>query len=197
MHFFSQQITANRRKAFPLRVRSLTRGYAWLVAILLACSPNSPAQHGSPTTAVVTAREDHLVVVTNPKNPVSQLSWPEIKKIFLGEKRTWPNGRKITIAVRSPGHVERDVVLREIYNMSEAEYHRHFLHAAFTGEIISSPKQLDTAMGMKRFIFNVPGAIGYLRASEVDSNVKVIGIEGLAPGDRRYPLRISSAPPEK
>jgi len=39
-------------------------------------------------------------------------------------------------------------------------------------------------------VFNVPGAIGYLRASDVDSTVKVIRVNGHRPDEADYPLRI-------
>ena len=42
---------------------------------------------------------------------------------------------------------------------------------------------------MIRFIFNAPGAIGYVRADQVDGTTKVLRIDGLLPGDPKYPLR--------
>jgi hypothetical protein len=42
---------------------------------------------------------------------------------------------------------------------------------------------------MRRFVFNAPGAVGYVAADETDDTVKVLRIDGLLPGDPRYPLR--------
>jgi len=42
---------------------------------------------------------------------------------------------------------------------------------------------------MLRFIFNTPGAIGYVRADEVDDTVKVLRIDDRLPGEAKYPLR--------
>jgi len=36
----------------------------------------------------------------------------------------------------------------------------------------------------------VPGAIGYIRASDIDSTIKVIRVDGRLPSDRDYTLRI-------
>ena len=47
--------------------------------------------------------------------------------------------------------------------MNEDQLKNHFLHGLFTGEILVSPKTLSTPTGVRKFIFNVPGAIGYLR----------------------------------
>ncbi len=58
--------------------------------------------------------------------------------------------------------------------MTETEFSRHFLQGLFTGEVFVSPKTLSTPVGVRKFVFNVPGAIGYLRAADVDGTVKVI-----------------------
>jgi hypothetical protein len=42
--------------------------------------------------------------------------------------------------------------------------------------------QFSRRAGVSRFIYNVPGAIGYLRASEVDDNVKVVRLADAAVG---------------
>jgi hypothetical protein len=59
-----------------------------------------------------------------------------------------------------------------------------------TGVVLVSPKTLATAVGVRKFVFNVPGAIGYLRPEHVDNSVKVIAIDGHTPEDAEYPLRI-------
>jgi len=43
---------------------------------------------------------------------------------------------------------------------------------------------------VRKFVFNVPGAIGYLRPEHVDNSVKVIAIDGHTPEDAEYPLRM-------
>jgi len=43
-------------------------------------------------------------------------------------------------------------------------------------------------------VFNVPGAIGYLRASDVDASIKVIRVGELLPDDRGYNLHIELQP---
>jgi hypothetical protein len=51
-----------------------------------------------------------------------------------------------------------------------------------------SPKILATPAGVRKFVFNVPGAIGYLRISDVDASVKTVRIENLLPSDKGYRL---------
>lgn len=131
-----------------------------------------------------------LVIVVNRTNPVDNLSFSELHKIFLGNRSYWPNGKRITLVTRDPGEPERKTILRDVCAMNEDQLRIHFLHGLFTGEILVSPKILSTPTGVRKFIFNVPGAIGYLRLSDVDNSVKVVRIDELPPADKGYKLHV-------
>jgi ABC-type phosphate transport system substrate-binding protein len=137
-----------------------------------------------------TKAEQGLAIVVNKSNPATDLSFPELHRIFLGERSHWPNGRRITLVMIEAGRPEREAILRELYHMSETDLNHHFLHALFTGQMLVSPKTLNTPVGVCKFVFNVPGAIGYVRASDVDDSVRVVRIDGHLPEDREYDLRI-------
>ena len=146
----------------------------------------------APRVRVQAARnnEKSLAIVVNRSNPVDNLSTAELRVIFLGQRSHWDNGRRITLVMMEPGQPERETVLREICRLSEAEFRRRFLQGLLTGEVLVSPKTLATPVGVRKFVFNVPGAIGYLRPEHVDNSVKVIAIDGHTPEDAEYPLRI-------
>jgi phosphate transport system substrate-binding protein len=135
-------------------------------------------------------KEEGLAIVVNQANPVNELSMPELRTIFLGERSHWPNGRRITIVMMDAGRPERVAVLREICRMSESDLRRRFVQGLLTGEILVSPKTLSSPEGVRKFVFNVPGAIGYMRPSDVDASVKVLRIDGHYPSDAQYALRI-------
>ena len=160
-----------------------------LAELLLAGTPRPGASATAPGAALQT---EPLAIVVNRSNTVDDLSMAELHKIFLGERTRWPNGRRITLVMRQPGEPERATVLSTVCQMSETEFNNHFLHGLFTGEVFVTPKTLATAEGVRKFIFNVPGAIGYLRASEVDNTVKVIRIDERFPDDKGYTLRVSA-----
>ena len=92
--------------------------------------------------------------------------------------------------MRDPSEPERKTILRDVCGMNEDQLKNHFLHGLFTGEILVSPKILSTPAGVRKFIFNVPGAIGYLRVSDLDDSIKVVRIDELLPDDRGYKLRV-------
>ncbi len=135
-----------------------------------------------------------LVIVVNRSNPVDSLSSAELRKIFLGNRSHWTNGRRITLVMREPGEPERNTILREVCGMTEEQLKNHYLHGLFTGEILVSPKILSSPTGVRKFIFNVPGAIGYLRIGDVDPTVKVLRIDELLPEDKAYRLRVQTEP---
>ena len=165
-------------------------GVLGLAALLLALVSREAAQCAAapPTDQEVTTQP--LAIVVNRSNSVDALSTAELRRIFLGDRSHWPNGRRITVVMREPGEPERKCMLRDLYQMSESDLKNHFLHGLFTGDILVSPKILATAVGVRKFVFNVPGAIGYVRLSDVDDTVKVLRVDELLPDDKGYRLKV-------
>lgn len=147
-----------------------------------------PAQAAPESTEPATQT---LAIIVNVANPVENLSLVELRKVFLGERAHWPNGRRITLVMMEPGKAERTALIREVCQMSESEFSRHFLHGVFTGEVFVSPKTLATPVGVRKFVFNVPGAIGFVRTSDLDETVKVLRVDGHLPNDKEYGLRVT------
>jgi ABC-type phosphate transport system substrate-binding protein len=154
-----------------------------------ALSGRTPESAGS-SLGEQSAAERNLAIVVNLNNTVNNLSTPELRRIFLGERGHWPNGRRITLVMLEPGWPERAAALSTIYQMNETDFNNHFLHGLFTGEVFASPKTLATPEGVRKFIFNVPGAIGYLRETDVDKSVKVVRIDERLPSDKGYKLHV-------
>ena len=137
-----------------------------------------------------------LAIVVNQSNPVEDLSFVELRRIFLGRRSRWPNGRRIAVVMMDHGQPERETVLRQIYRMSESEYRDHFVRGLYTGDVLVSPKILASPTVVRKFVFNAPGAIGYLRASDVDQSVKAIRIDGVSPLDHDYRFQIDAVAAE-
>lgn len=131
-----------------------------------------------------------LAIIVNRSNPVENLSYSELRKIFLGERSRWPSGHRVIVTMVDSGYPEREAMLRDVYRMSESAYQDHFLKGTYTGDIPFPPKTLSSPEVLRRFVFNAPGAIGYLRASDVDGSVKVVSIDGYFPDNPAYKLQI-------
>ena len=131
-----------------------------------------------------------MVAIVNTENAVKQVSMGDLRRILLGEMTRWPDGRTITIAMRPAGQPEHAAVLRLICGMNDADFARHVLQAAYRGEAQSGIKVLDTSTGVRRFVFNVPGAIGFVRADEVDNSVRFLHITGAIPKASAFGLTL-------
>jgi ABC-type phosphate transport system substrate-binding protein len=169
-------------------------GRLLMIAITVSCLvgvSGHSARAGDAAHDALRSSSQPLAIIVNVANPVDSLSLPELRKVFLGERAHWPNGRRITLVMMEPGKPERKALIREVCQMSEGEFTRHFLQGVFTGEVFVSPKTLASPVGVRKFVFNVPGAIGYVRTADLDSSVKVLRVDGHLPDDKEYSLRIS------
>lgn len=120
-------------------------------------------------------RVDLLVMVTNKNNTAaSKMNKGDARKLLLGQTSTWPNGGRVTVVLENVGSADRAAVLQKVCGMNEAEYTRHNLQATFMGDTVASVIQADSAAAVRSLVKTNPGAVGFLRQSEVDDNVKAV-----------------------
>ena len=134
------------------------------------------------------AQTADIAVVVNPSNSVSNISMGELRKVFGGEKRSWPGGTPVTILVRSPGTPERGVLLR-LLGMNESDYKHHLTAQVYRGEVQAEPLLLPSVGMTKEAIKAYAGAIALVNARELKPGMKVLTIDGHNPGEEGYPLR--------
>lgn len=130
-----------------------------------------------------------IAIVTHPDTPVEDLSFVELRRVFLGERQFWSDGSRITLLVRAPVARERDIVLNKIYRMGEAEFKQYWIAKVFRAEVSSKPKIVYSTGMTQQLVTALPGAIGFLPASETVGGMKVVRINGKRPGDPDYPLQ--------
>jgi ABC-type phosphate transport system substrate-binding protein len=139
----------------------------------------------SPCTGAAQNRD--VAVVVNADNPVMAVSVVELRKIFLGQKQSWPGGLPIKLVVRTPGCHERLVLLR-LLNMSESEYKQYWTGQVFRGEAYSEPVAVFSNGFQKEAVKVLPGAIALMDLQDAKSGVKLIKVDGHLPGEAGYPL---------
>ncbi|HWY20104.1 MAG TPA: substrate-binding domain-containing protein [Candidatus Acidoferrum sp.] len=133
------------------------------------------------------AENQEVAVIVNPKNPVNTVTKSELRKIFAGEKRTWPGGVSVKLIVRVPGSYERVVLLR-LLGMSESEYKQHWIAQVFHGEAQAEPVALFSNGMQKEAIGAFPGAIALVTLGDVKPAMKVLKVDGHLPGEPGYPV---------
>jgi phosphate transport system substrate-binding protein len=132
---------------------------------------------------------DDLAVIVNKSNPIDNLTKAQLKKLVLGEQASWPGGKKVSVVLRSPGTPERAIVLRSICGMSEDDFNQHLMKANFNGETGAAPKALSSAVAVRQLVMSIPGAIGFIRLSEVNDTVRVITVDSVAAGQPGYKVK--------
>ena len=145
----------------------------------------------APSTAHAQESEP-LAIVVNRSNPLSEISLVDLRRVFRGQRSRWSNGRRVTLVMRDPGTREREAILQSLYGVAEDDYHRTYMQAVFSGETTDAPKTLASTNGVLRFVYTVPGAIGYVRARDVDASVKTLRVDGRLPGEPGYRLEVDA-----
>jgi len=128
-------------------------------------------------------------VVVRPDTPVDELSLSQTRKLFLGEKQYWNSNVGVTLLVRAPGARERDVLLKVVYRMSEAEFKQYWILKIFKAEAASGPKVVYSNQMATELVSALPGSVAFVDAAEVPKGLKVLSIDGKLPGQAGYPLR--------
>lgn len=152
-------------------------------ARLLACLLLAPA----------TAHAADVAIVVNSRNPTSDVSAAELNRMLRLETRHWQSGGRIYLILLESGTREKNVLLRRLYRMDDAELRQYWLGKVYSGEIASYPRVVASAAAVKKIVSQAPNALGFIDAAEADASVKVLRIDGRRPGDSGYLLASAGA----
>ncbi|EMQ2878742.1 phosphate ABC transporter substrate-binding protein [Vibrio navarrensis] len=128
-----------------------------LLSVLLALS--SPV-HSAP-------------VVIGHLTGVDQLSAGEAKRLFLGKLKQLPNGLEPIIIEYPDGAPMRSEFHDKVTSKTESQLQAYWAKLVFTGKA-TPPKTVDSAAAVIAEVVSTPTAIGYIDASDVTDQVKVI-----------------------
>ncbi len=131
----------------------------------------------------------------NAANPVDNLSLGELKKLFLSDRSKWDTGKSVAPVMIAAGAPERTTFLKIVCGMSDSEFSKYFMQAAFSGKSATPPKEVGSSASVKAFVVSSPGAIGFVKAGDFhgegsDGGVKSVKVDGLAAADAGYKLKM-------
>ena len=149
----------------------------------------------SVSTRSVQAAGDPIVVIVNAANPVDNLTVGELKKLFLSDRSHWDTGKAIAPVMVTAGSPERTAFLKIVCGMSDGDFAKYFLQAAFTGKSATAPKEVGSSSSVKSFVASSPGAIGFVKGMDFhgdgsDGGVKAVKVDGQSAADAGYKLRM-------
>ncbi len=139
--------------------------------------------------AVVAASNGDVAVVVHPDVPMDDLSLAEVRRLLLGDRQFWSSALPVTLLIRAPVARERDVVLKIIYQMSEAQFRQYWIAKVFRAEVAVGPKIVYSNEMATGLIGTIPGSITFVDAAQVPNGLKVLKVDGRLPGEKEYPLR--------
>ena len=145
-----------------------------------AVKPSEMAAY--PDLKPVAIAVDGIAIIVNPNNPVNALTMNQTRDIFTGNITNWnqvggPNA-KINVINREEGSGTRDGIQTIVLKGGN-----------FSGGVVqSSTGAVRTAVSQDT------NAIGYISSAEVDSSVKAVSIDNIAPtynniADRSYKIQ--------
>jgi ABC-type phosphate transport system substrate-binding protein len=134
------------------------------------------------------AAGDDIAIVVRPDVPVDNLTFAELRRLFLGDRQFWTSSLRVTLLVRAPGAREREVVLKTIYQMSEAQFRQYWIAKVFRAEAASGPRIVYSNEMAAELVSGMPGAVAFVDADLVPKGLNVLKINGLLPGAKGYPL---------
>jgi ABC-type phosphate transport system substrate-binding protein len=155
------------------------RNYLIVFTLLVLCFPggNVAAQQGG-----------EVAIVVNPDNPITSISMADLRKVFGGDKQSWGSFAAVPFVRAAKAH-ERDVLLTVIMKMTDAQFQEYWVKKVYSGAVAHEPLALMSTGMQLEAVRSQKGGIALINVQDVKDGVKVIKVDGLAPGSAGYPLK--------
>lgn len=152
------------------------------LSVLALALTASPADAGT--------GDEPLAIVVAKSSSVQELSMYELKRLYMGDSMNTPNGKKLLPLNRGTKTGERVGFDQTVLGMSPEEAARYWIDRRIRGRS-GAPKAVDPANVVQKVVSRLPGAISYVRRSEVSDDVRIIRVDGKLPGDSGYGITAS------
>lgn len=160
------------------------RGLLYALGSLLWLSVSAP-------TSARADDDERLAVVVGADSSVSGLTFYELKQLYMGQKQKTPTGEwliPLNLKANTPERVGFEI---SVLGMSPEVVTQYWVDRKIRGQS-NPPKAIRSSALVLRLVAKVPGAIGYVRASEAQGleGVRIIKIDGQYPGEPGYGIRL-------
>lgn len=114
-----------------------------------------------------------IAIIGHPEDSIGDIDTQNVRNLFLGERKSFPNGVHATPVNHVVGSPDRKEFFSTVLSMGESSHKRHWKRKISTGSG-NSPVEVSSHDALLKTIANTPGSIGYIDASKVDDSVKVL-----------------------
>ena len=128
-----------------------------------------------------------MAVVVSSGNSLANLQIADLRKVFMGDRKSWHDGSAVKLITRSSGTSERAALLK-LTGMSENEYKQYWTAKIYRGEAEAEPVVLPSNGMQKEALGVYPGGIALVTATDVKPGMKVVKVNGKLPDEDGYPL---------
>ena len=143
--------------------------------------------------AHLSARDTSIAVIVNPRNSIETISLAELRSIFLGTQQFWKDGTQIVPILRAPSAKERDVLLRRVLRMSDAQFQQYWRKRRMAHKAGHEPIAVVSNGMQMQTVALEGGGIALVATPDLHDGVKILKIDGRRAGSAAYPLKTSAA----
>jgi len=158
--------------------RSFLTAFMGIGCLVAASGVTTPVGAGEPKT--------RLAIVVAKNSPVSDISFYELKRLYLGEHIN-ASGKRLLPLNLTPNSRERGAFDKTVLNMSPEAIARYWVDRKIRGDS-GPPKTIEPLDLLQRVVARLDGAIGYAPVNEIRPELKALRIDGKGPTDSGYPL---------
>lgn len=130
----------------------------FFLSVLLLSSANSFAE---------------LAVIVHPGNSLEAITKDELKRIYLGKSKEFPNGLPIAALDQEKESKEKKEFYKKVVGKSLSQVSAYWSRLIFTGKGVP-PRVLSNDEELKIWVAFHPESIAYINAGNVDDSIKVI-----------------------
>lgn len=130
------------------------------------------------------AEAKKLVVVVAKGSSLTNISRSDLKRCFLGEPISG-GGKPLVPFNAAPNTPERSGFDKAVLGMSPDEVGKFWIERKVRGQS-AAPRSLPSAAHIAKVAAKFPGAISYLPADQMTSDIQAVAVDGVAHTDARY-----------
>ena len=131
-----------------------------------------------------------LAVFVSKDSPIQSLKMNELRRIFTNADDSGFSGTRSVPFNHTAHSADRIGFDQTVLHMSPEEVSRFWIDRKIRG-LPGPPRAIDSLSQLLRLVNRQTGGIGYARAPQVTSEVRVIRVDGKLPNEGGYPLQFS------
>ena len=120
-----------------------------------------------------------VAIISNPDTDIGAIDASDVRKIFLGERKSFTNGTYANPVNHTQGSQDRKVFFNSLLNISEQAHDKHWSRKQKKRTMRTTgyrPDEVASYTDVLETVANTSGGIGYIDASMVNDSVKVLMI---------------------